>query len=261
MRKLLFLLLLVCTSAAALHAQVAPMEGFAHVAIRVKDVPASRTFYEKLGFQQAFILENKGVLDRSFVKINDEQFIELYPVTEKQPEIGFLHLCFYGDLEPVHEQYVKEGLTPNQLRKAGAGNLLFTMEGPEKQNIEYTQYMPGSLHSNDHGKHLGSAVSSKLVSVSLAMKDVPSARTFYAEKLRFPLTKSGSFAIPGQSGQTVMIEDDQIGARMRVAFQVKSLKSAALDLKKRGIPFTRGKGSLITNDPDGNIVEFRQQPF
>ncbi|WP_263409261.1 VOC family protein [Terriglobus tenax] len=258
MRKLLFALLISATT--ALSAQSVPMDGFAHVAIRVKDVPAARAFYEKIGYIQAFTLENKGVLDRSFMKINDDQFIELYPVTEKQPEVGFLHLCFYGsDLDSLHKQYVKDELKPNELRKAGAGNLLFTMEGPEKQNIEYTQYMPGSLHSNDHGKHLGTPVSGKLVSVSLAMKDVPAARAFYTEKLRFPVTKTQSFAIPGTSGETVMIEDDQIGARMHVAFQVKSLKQAAASLKKRGVAFKSAKGSLSTTDPDGNIVEFRER--
>ena len=257
MRKLLLFLLLCVT--AAVSAQSVPMDGLAHVAIRVKDVPASRAFYEKIGFLEAFTLDNKGVLDRSFIKINDDQFIELYPQTEKQPQIGFLHLCFYGsDLESLHKQYEREDLKPHDLKKAGAGNLLFTMEGPEKQNIEYTQYMPGSLHSNDHGKHLGSPVGPKLISVSLAMKDVPAARAYYSEKLHFPITKSGSFAIPGTSGETVVIEDDQIGARMRVAFQVKSLKEAAADLTKRGVPFTRAKNALSTTDPDGNIVEFRE---
>ena len=51
-------------------------------------------------------------------------------------------------------------MTPKmEVRKAGAGNLLFTMDGPMQpngpQNIEYTEYQPGSLHSNDEGQHLG----------------------------------------------------------------------------------------------------------
>src|SRR6202040_2877985 len=107
----------------------------------------------------------------SFIKINDRQFLELYPTTEKDPTPGFLHLCFEGnDLEAIHADYVSRGLTPKMnVRKAGAGNLLFTMDGPLQpsgpQNIEYTQYQPGSMHSLDQGKHLGSdRIADKLVS-------------------------------------------------------------------------------------------------
>ena len=68
------------------------------------------------------------------------------------------------------------------MRKAGAGNMLFTMPGPPQplgpggkaipQNIEYTQYMQGSLHSNDFGQHLGGdRIGDKLLGVSLATTD------------------------------------------------------------------------------------------
>ena len=132
-----------------------PIHGLAHIAIRVNDIAASRAFYEKLGFQQAFDMEKNGTVTQSFIKVNDRQFIELYPKTEAQPTIGFLHLCFDGeDLNALHDFDVAQGLPATAVRKAGAGNLLFTLRGPEDQNIEYTQYMPGSLHYEDRGKHL-----------------------------------------------------------------------------------------------------------
>ena len=44
------------------------------------------------------------------------------------------------------------------METAGAGNLLFTLRGPQQptfaQNIEYTQYMPTSRHTLDIGQHL-----------------------------------------------------------------------------------------------------------
>ena len=60
-----------------------PLNGIAHVAIRVHDLAASVAFYEKLGFEQAFDLRKNDVPYESFIKINDNQFIELYPVTDK----------------------------------------------------------------------------------------------------------------------------------------------------------------------------------
>jgi len=84
--------------------QTPPLSVIAHVAIRVKDLAASIAFYQSLGFVQAFDLRKDNVPYESFIKINDTQFIELYPVTDKDPQPAFLHLCFEGDdLEPVHD--------------------------------------------------------------------------------------------------------------------------------------------------------------
>lgn len=197
---------------AAAGGQVPPLNGIAHIAVRVKDIATSVEFYKKLGFEQAFAMNKGDVVTQSFIKINDRQFIELYPVTERDTQVGFLHLCFEGaDLNALHDFYVAEGLTPISVRKAGAGNLLFTMKGPQQfadpQNIEYTQYMPGSLHSNDFGQHLGAdRIADKMVVVTLAMQDPAAARAFYADKLEFVPVGGGSrmawrYGLPGSSGK------------------------------------------------------------
>src|SRR5882757_10271516 len=123
-----FTLLLIATFTCAQSEPHAPtFNGIAHVAIRVHDLAASVAFYQKLGFEQAFDLRKDNVPYESFIKINDNQFIELYPVTPKDPTPGFLHLCFEGvDLKAIYDDYASHGLTPTAVRKAGAGNLLFT---------------------------------------------------------------------------------------------------------------------------------------
>ena len=77
-------LLLSFASIASL-AQSPPIHGLAHVAYRVKDVSASRSFYQKLGYGEAFAFEKDGVITQSFLKVNDRQFIELYPAAAPQP--------------------------------------------------------------------------------------------------------------------------------------------------------------------------------
>jgi len=72
------------------------LAGLAHVAIRVHDLDASVAFYQKLGFVRAFALSRDGVVYEAFIKINDQQFLELYPADAKNTQIGFLHVCFYG---------------------------------------------------------------------------------------------------------------------------------------------------------------------
>jgi len=235
-----------------------PLAGIAHVAIRVHDLTTARDFYDKLGFQEAFNLTKDGVVYESFIKINDHQFIELYPATAKDPKIGFLHLCFEGDdLNAIHDDYVSRGLAPTPVRKAGAGNLLFTMVGPEQQNIEYTQYMPGSLHFNDRGKHLGEdRVADRLVSVSLAMEDTRAAQDFYINKLVFkPIAGASMFlSMPGDSGQKVEIAAASLGARARIVLDTKGFGEAARFLEKQGVAAAKVKDGLTVTDPDGNIL-------
>ena len=86
------------------------------------------------------------------------------------------------------------------------------MVGPEEQNIEYTQYMPGSLQTKDQGQHLGAnRISKQIAGVSLRMEDPVAARTFYEQKLGFheslhPLEPGLiPLLLPGPSGQMVEI--------------------------------------------------------
>ncbi len=235
-----------------------PLAGIAHVAIRVHDLAAARDFYAKLGFEEAFNLSKDGQVYESFIKVNDHQFIELYPVTPKDPNPGFLHLCFEGDdLQAIHDDYASRGLPPTPVRKAGAGNLLFTMVGPEKQNIEYTQYMPGSLHSNDQGKHLGEdRVADRLISVSLAMKDTTAARDFYINQLNFKSIAGDQMFLhmPGDSGQEVEIAQPTLGTRARIILQTQNLSKAARHLHKQQIDVTKTKDTITITDPDGNFI-------
>ena len=238
--------------------QPPPLAGIAHIAIRVHDLATARDFYTKLGFQEAFNLSKDGVVNESFIKINDRQFIELYPVTAKDPKVGFLHLCFEGeDLNAIHADYVSRGLTPTPVRKAGAGNLLFTMVGPENQNIEYTQYLPGSLHSNDKGKHLDEdRIADRMVSVSLAMQDQVAAHNFYVDKLVFKPSSAEAMVLsmPGDSGQTIEIAPASLGTRARIILNAKSLGKANELLHRQQIPSTKVNSVLSFTDPDGNII-------
>ena len=142
--------------ASAVYAQPTNQTGIAHVAFRVADLEVARAFYNKLGFEQFFEMKQGDRTTEAFLKINDHQFIELYPRTDPSQPLGLMHVCYESnDLEALHAEYVKRGLTVSDVRKAGAGNLLMTMKDPEGQTIEYTQYMPGSRHFEDRGKHLG----------------------------------------------------------------------------------------------------------
>jgi len=259
---------------------VPPLKGIAHIAIRVKDLPVSVEFYHKLGFEQPFAMNRGDVITQSFIKINDRQYIELYPVTDRDPQTSFLHLCFEGgDLNPIHDYYVAEGLTPIAVRKAGAGNMLFTLKGPqqysEPQNIEYTEYMPGSRHSNDFGQHLGpDRVGDKMTVVALAMQDPAAARAFYVDKLGFTPSRTNPDRLDlpgGESGEQVeIVSVSELGPRSSIVLTTPDLNKSEGQLKRQQVPYKRASASasaqgttttvdmIAITDPDGNIIRIQQ---
>ena len=243
---------------------VPALNGVAHIAIRVHNLDASRDFYKKLGFEEAFALSKNGAVYQSFFKINDRQFLEIYPANEKNTEIGFLHLCFESDnLQAVYDDYIARGVTPNfKIRKAGAGNLLFTMKGPLQangpQNIEYTQYMPGSRHYTDRGQHLGAdRVGTKLLVVTLAMQDPAAARAFYLDKLKFTPDAHNPMLLhlPGNSGEMVeIVPVASLGSKGRITLVTSSLSRSTSLLKQAHVAFKKSKKTLTVVDPDGNFI-------
>lgn len=273
-------LLVACTvllSASALAQTPAPppplLAGIAHVAIRVADLTRSQVFYQSLGFQAPFSMSSGGKPAQVFFKVNDEQFIELYPQHSPAQPLGFMHVCFQStDLPSLYSAYVARGLSPTPVKRAGAGNLLFTLQGPEQQNIEYTQYMPGSMHTLDRGSHLGpTRIAQHILAVSLPMQNVAPAQSFYLNELSFqpalhPTSTSGiSLLLPGTSGQQINIIPRQPSLEhaedaLWLVFSVPSLHAAASQLHQLHIHFDKTKAQLAITDPDGNhLIFFKSQ--
>ena len=234
------------------------LDGIAHAAFRVTDIPASREFYGRLGFEQAFDFSDERGTTTSYVKINDRQFIELYRRNSTAEPLGLMHLCFDGSaIEHVRDAYLQRGLQPAAAAKARAGNLLFSMHDPEGQVLEYTQYLPGSLHWNVRGQYAGDRrISEHLVSAAVGVKDVSAERAFYIDKLGFHERGSGSLSIPGDSGEGVRLEAAKPDWKARIEFAVPNVKRAAEELRSRGFAVKMSGNSAVIVDPDGVVVAF-----
>jgi catechol 2,3-dioxygenase-like lactoylglutathione lyase family enzyme len=241
-------------------AQSPALSGIAHVAFRVADVAAGRAFYQKLGFEQFFELTRDGQTTEAFLKVNDLQFIELYP-RNAQPS-GLMHICYLSsDMEPLYAEYVKRELKPSPARKAAAGNMIMVVRGPENQTLEYTQYMPGSRHFEDHGKHLSeNRISQHMLGATLAVKDLAAARAFYTGKLAFEPRAEGAdgvyLRLPGGSGDEVKLELAGDDTKPGLFFTVPDIQRAAADLKSRGLAVKTTPTAVSVTDPDGAIIVF-----
>ena len=242
--------------------QAPVLDGIAHVAFRVANLQASREFYEKLGFEQAFVLNNQAASTEAFIKINDRQFLELYARVKDSQQLGLMHFCFESsDLEALNREYRARGLEPTPVKKAGAGNLLFTLRGPEDENIEFTQYMPGSKHFEDRGKHLGEhRISQQLAAGSLIVRDRAAARQFYTSKLGFAGDGDGKrnwLILPGSSQEAVHLKSAQGLAHAHIVFRVADLKRAAQELSGRGLAVHTSRAAVSVTGPDGVVVIFQ----
>jgi catechol 2,3-dioxygenase-like lactoylglutathione lyase family enzyme len=262
--RLGILLVIMACAVAAAHSQdkqALPLDGIAHVAIRVANLDAARAFYKRLGFEEAFAFDQRGSPTEAFFKVNDTQFLELYPQRLPAEPVGFLHVCYLShDLEALNLTYRVRGLTPTQVTRGGAGNLLFSMSGPGLENVEFTQYMPGSRHTNDIGKHLGEhRISTRIAGIAFPSDNPEGAASFYAKGMGFlRIGDHGSvFRVPGDSaGEIEMLTSTD--HHLHLTMEVPDLKKAKQELAARGIPATRQQGALILHDPDGNVVQLTQ---
>ena len=270
----------VCSSSLQAQSSAANLSSIAHVAIRVADLQQSRAFFHKLGFEEAFVLDRGGTPTEAFFKINDRQFIELYPRKKTGDWVGFMHICFESpDLNDLYQNYVAHGLTPTPVKRAGAGNLLFTLQGPDEpgdasdlrshstQNIEYTQYMPGSRHTLDRGKHLGpDRVADWIAGVGIPMRDPAAAAKFYEDKLSFrpagkPALESGhaALALPGSEKRIEFLGPHaaQNGSlHFRLIFFVPDLIRTNSRLRALGFSPEKNGREVSIPDPDGDAIVF-----
>jgi catechol 2,3-dioxygenase-like lactoylglutathione lyase family enzyme len=261
MPKAIRILILCLCCTAASRAQSISLAGIAHAAFRVNDLEKSRAFYQLLGFEQDFEFSQDGKPTVSYIKVNDRQFIELYQRTGDSQAARFMHICFESnDLESLQKEYVQRGLDASSPRKAKAGNLLDGIHDSEGHLIEFTQYMPGSLHFEDQGKHLGARrVSQRLWLVALPAADPAAELAFYTNKLGFESVAPASAArlrLPGPSGEEIELIMATSAATPQIVFGVEDLQRAAADLRARGLSVLVGGQTISVSDPDGIVIGF-----
>jgi catechol 2,3-dioxygenase-like lactoylglutathione lyase family enzyme len=288
------ILILAALLRAAAPAEELPLLGLSHVGIRVSDLAKARAFYGGVaGLDEAFTTKNDdGSIFLVCFKVNDHQFIEIFPGLKPNDVIPMTHIAVYTDqIERLRQMIVARGIRASETRKGPRdGSLTFSIRdlpGQRLEFLEFIEYTPDSLQNKAIGKFLSSRrISTHLEHAEIVTTDVDSAYQFYVEKLGFretwrrPNPATGKVALihlrmPGASGDYVELSNlsgvaNITGARAGTAahcsLEVPNIKTAFQQTIERGVTKDRKdprygldlRWQFNLFDPDGTRVEFMQ---
>ena len=287
-----FRLLLLCVIfVVSLQAQPVrpPILGVAHIAFYVTDLAKTRAFWtDFLGYQECFTLKRPGTdqVRISFIKINDNQYIELF--AEKPRAAQMLNnISFYTSDAEAMRIYLtsKDVKVPAKVLKGQTGNKNYNITDPDGNLVEIVEYQPDSWTSRDKGKFLpDTRISDHIAHVGVLVGAVQRAMDFYHGILGFnefwrgtggPILSWINMRVPdGQDYIEFMLYDtlpepDKRGGRNHLSLTVPDAQKAVDMLKSREAFKTYGKELTIQIgknrkrqanifDPDGSRVELME---
>ncbi len=131
------------------------VSSIAHVAIRVKDIARTLDFYtNKLGFAEMMRLDRDGRLWLVYLRITDDQFLEVFPEGEgeraaEREAIGYNHMCLsVPDIDQTVREIEASGVPLIRPKTMGAdGNWQAWIEDPDGHRIELMQMGSDSMQA------------------------------------------------------------------------------------------------------------------
>lgn len=197
MRKIIMVTLFALTLVIPAFSQTRPaIVGVAHIGLFTDDLAAARAFYgHVLGFDEAFTLDKPtGGLMLTYFKVNDHQYIEIFPDLKSPDQDRLSHIAFETTNAQQLRDYLasKEVKVPDKLKPGLDGNLSFMIKDPDGHNVEFVQYMPGSLHTRNFGKALpDTRVSQRIIHVGVTVQNREASDHLYKDILGFRETWHG----------------------------------------------------------------------
>ncbi len=263
--------------------------GLAHVALYVKDIEKSRAFYKDfLGYAEPFSLNKPdGSLALTFIKINDRQYVELFPETESGGD-RLNHISIETDDAEAMRRYLSSRgiVVPERVPKGRIGNSNFNVKDPDGHTVEIVQYEPDGWSAREYKKFLPAArISTRMLHLGILVGDVDRAMRFYRDVLGFREIWRGS-----RSGQTLdwinmqvpdgtdyiefmlyssMPTPDRRGVQHHICLETPDLAASVKDLESRPSRKqyertieprvgTNRKRQANLFDPDGTRIELME---
>ncbi|MGH9573740.1 MAG: VOC family protein [Candidatus Acidiferrales bacterium] len=263
--------------------------GISHINFYVSDLQKARHFYEDfLGFAEPYDLKrDDGSVSLAFVKINDDQTIELS--TDPRKEDGQLsHIAFYTDsAEGMRKYLASRGVkVPDRVPQGKIKNLNFTIQDPDGHSVEIVQYTPESWATQQRGKFMPAArISTHVPHVGVTIAALDPSMKFYGDILGLREFWRGSSNGTVLSWVDMRVPDGQnylefmlyatppdartLGVMNHLCLVVPDMQKAVDTLKARAastdykLPIEihvgkNGKQQANLYDPDGTRVELME---
>lgn len=262
-----------------------PIVGVAHIGLKTSNLDAARRFYgHDLGYQEPFTLDKpSGGLMLTYFKVNDHQYIEVFPDLKSPTEDRLSHIAF----ETTNARRLRDYLETNGVKvpatlKPGLdGNLSFMIKDPDGHNVEFVQYMPGSLHTRNFGKFLpDTRVSKRIIHVGITVENQAAADHLYHDILGFHSIWHGGHTDNTTDWVDMQVPDGTdwleymlnvhnpsprtLGVMHHLALGVPNIQDAYKEVTARGYKAAPpkigrdGKWQCNLYDPDGTRAELME---
>ena len=194
LRTFCWLTVMIAVSAPA--AQRPRIVGIANIAVKVDNLDEARKFYSGVvGMAEAFQTRDAAVTgELACFKVNDRQYVEVSPTLKSETEDRLIRIGFEtNDARELRNYLAGKGVkVPPYADKDANGNRSFVVTDPDGHSVQFVQYLPGSIHSRDFGKHLSTKrVSDHMLHVGVRVVDPAKADAFYNDILGFRLQWKG----------------------------------------------------------------------
>jgi catechol 2,3-dioxygenase-like lactoylglutathione lyase family enzyme len=266
-----------------------PIIGLSHIALYCRDIDKSRAFYKDfLGFAEPYSLPNPdGTLHLTWIKINDQQTIELFP--EKTPGGDRLyHIAIETtDATAMRDYLASRGVkVPDKVGKGKIGNSNYFITDPNGRIVEVVTYEQNGWTMINRGRFMSDTrISTHMPHVGILAGDLAADQHFYGDILGFHEIWRGGKKPDQLSWVHTQLADskdfvelmlyselpaeDKRGKYHHLCLEVPDIEKAKATLEERvaRIGYTRPmeiqtgvnhKRQLNVYDPDGTRVELME---
>jgi len=262
-----------------------PIVGVAHIGLKTDDLAAARQFYgHVLGYQEPFTVDKPaGGLMLTYFKVNDHQYIEVFPELKNPAEDRLSHIAFETtDIQQLRDYLASKGVqVPATLHPGLDGNVSMMLKDPDGHNVEFVEYKQGSLHTKNFGKFLpDTRVSQRIIHVGVSIADQSAADKFYKDILGFQSIWYGGMKDDRTDWVDMQVPDGTdwleymlnvhnptprtLGVMHHLALGVPSVEAGYKTVVERGMNAEKpkigrdGKWQLNLYDPNGTRAELME---
>ncbi len=231
------------------------------------------------------MIDEKGAaLQITYFKINDHQYIELFPELNDPQKDRLTHVGFETtDVERLRQYLASKGVkVPEKVDLLPDGSRGFNVFDPDGHDVEFVQYVPQSLEYRNMGKFMpATRISQHMIHVGVVIQDRAAADRFYHDILGFRdiwhggmtdnVTDWVDMRVPdGTDWLEYMLnvtdpDPQELGVMHHLALGVPSVKAGYQTALKRGYKATEkpeigrdGKWQFNMYDPNYTRVELME---